>query len=116
MGKVNKLNEEEKNRRLRLLEHYDRWGEGSQEPSASVYCALTGSDKTDLARCVKWRKSLRQAVVARQTGFVRLVTEKGRGEEPVRVSVGDVSIEVGPASSGAALATVLSALGVSRVL
>lgn len=116
MGKINRLSEEEKERRLQLLERYDRWSEGAAAPSLALYCAVTGDDHSYLARCVKWRTSLQPTNQASAKGFVRLDAVGGRNGEPVRVSVGNVSIEVGPTSSKEALAMVLATLGVNCVL
>ena len=116
MGKVNRLSEDEKNCRLRLLEKYDRWSEESKDHSMVRYCEATGSDHTYLVSCMKWRTSLRPAPDANGTGFVRLEPVKERIGEPVRVSVGNVLIEVGETSSREALAMVLSTLGVAHVL
>ena len=117
MGRAYKLSEEEKERRIQVLERYDRWSEGSESPSPSLYCAATGTDYPYLTSCMKWRKALKpKAPVASETGFVRLGTTEGRGGEPVRMSIGNVSIEVGPASSREALAIVIAALGAAHVL
>jgi hypothetical protein len=118
MGRVYKLSEEEKDRRLQVLERYDRWSEGSESPSPSSYCAATGTDYPYLTSCMKWRKALKPKMpVAREkAGFVRLGTVDRRGGEPVRMSIGNVSIEVGPASSKEALGIVIAALGAAHVL
>lgn len=117
MGKTSRLSGEEKERRLRLLQEYDQWSDGMEAPTPSGYCAATGTDQPYLASCVKWRQSLLpRPARADGNGFVRLGTAKGPGGEPVRVSVGGVSIEVGPNSSREALAIVIAALGAAHVL
>lgn len=121
-----RLNEEEKAKRRVILQDFAQWKEETGSVSVAQYARERDMPYAYLDTVTKWERSLHQGQKpckdkdGRQ-GFTRvakpslLVQGGGRTSSMVRIMVGGVAVEVGEGSSRAALATVLSVLGVGHV-
>ena len=119
-----KLSEEEKAKRRLLLQDLAQWREETGSDSLVRYAQEKGVPHPYLSLVAKWERSSQRnhrnstKEVAPFTKVQRPVPAMARGmqaPDAVRVSVGAVTVEVGEHSSRAALATVLSVLGVGHV-
>ena len=120
MGVINKLSEQERERRLEILQRYDQWVKQYGSRSLLLFCTQEGDEKEDVAKCLKWRRAYNNYHASKErkreaATFIQLQPAMQK-EEAVKLVIGSVSIEVGATSSKKALSTILSVLGVAHVL